>query len=160
MKVLADGWTAVTKDGSLSAHFEHTVAVTKDGPLVLTMRASVVAAALAVDAVKDRARCERRRRRVVRETLPYAQYRVEIDGPRADYGARAERAGQELHPGADRRSGAAGTESAGRDARQDCRETMKVRASVKRICDKCKVIRRRGVVRVICPNQKHKQRQG
>ncbi len=39
VKVLADGWTAVTKDGSLSAHFEHTVAVTKDGPLVLTARA-------------------------------------------------------------------------------------------------------------------------
>ncbi len=38
VKVLADGWTAVTKDGSLSAHFEHTVAVTKDGPLVLTRR--------------------------------------------------------------------------------------------------------------------------
>jgi methionyl aminopeptidase len=38
VKVLADGWTAVTKDGSLSAHFEHTVAVTKDGPLVLTAR--------------------------------------------------------------------------------------------------------------------------
>jgi methionyl aminopeptidase len=38
VKVLSDGWTAVTKDGSLSAHFEHTVAVTKDGPLVLTMR--------------------------------------------------------------------------------------------------------------------------
>ena len=37
---------------------------------------------------------------------------------------------------------------------------MKVRASVKRICDKCKIVRRRGVVRVICPNQKHKQRQG
>jgi large subunit ribosomal protein L36 len=37
---------------------------------------------------------------------------------------------------------------------------MKVRASVKRMCDKCKIIRRRGVVRVICPNQKHKQRQG
>ena len=38
---------------------------------------------------------------------------------------------------------------------------MKVRASVKRICDKCKVVRRRGVVRVICSNQKHKQsRQG
>jgi methionyl aminopeptidase len=36
--VLADGWTAVTKDGSLSAHFEHTVAVTKAGPLVLTRR--------------------------------------------------------------------------------------------------------------------------
>jgi methionyl aminopeptidase len=38
VKVLADGWTAVTKDGSLSAHFEHTVAVTKDGPLVMTAR--------------------------------------------------------------------------------------------------------------------------
>ena len=39
-------------------------------------------------------------------------------------------------------------------------ETMKVRASVKKICDKCKVIRRKGVVRVICENPKHKQRQG
>lgn len=39
-------------------------------------------------------------------------------------------------------------------------EVMKVRASVKKICDKCKVVRRRGVVRVICSNQKHKQRQG
>jgi methionyl aminopeptidase len=38
VKVLADGWTAVTRDGSLSAHFEHTVAVTKSGPLVLTQR--------------------------------------------------------------------------------------------------------------------------
>jgi methionyl aminopeptidase len=38
VKVLADGWTAVTRDGSLSAHFEHTVAVTKDGPVVLTVR--------------------------------------------------------------------------------------------------------------------------
>ena len=36
----------------------------------------------------------------------------------------------------------------------------KGRASVKKICDKCKVIRRRGVVRVICTNPKHKQRQG
>jgi methionyl aminopeptidase len=41
VKVLADGWTAVTKDGSLSAHFEHTVAVTKNGPLVLTARQPV-----------------------------------------------------------------------------------------------------------------------
>lgn len=37
---------------------------------------------------------------------------------------------------------------------------MKVRASVKKICDKCKVIKRKGVVRVICKNPKHKQRQG
>ncbi len=37
---------------------------------------------------------------------------------------------------------------------------MKVRASVKKICVKCKVIRRRGVVYIQCPNPKHKQRQG
>lgn len=38
---------------------------------------------------------------------------------------------------------------------------MKVRASVKKICDKCKVIRRKGVVRVSCTsNPRHKQRQG
>jgi methionyl aminopeptidase len=35
-RVLSDGWTAVTKDGSLAAHFEHTVAVTASGPVVLT----------------------------------------------------------------------------------------------------------------------------
>jgi large subunit ribosomal protein L36 len=39
-------------------------------------------------------------------------------------------------------------------------EAMKVRTSVKRICENCKVIRRKGVVRVICTNPKHKQRQG
>jgi large subunit ribosomal protein L36 len=38
---------------------------------------------------------------------------------------------------------------------------VKVRASVKKICDKCKVIKRKGVVRIICPaNPRHKQRQG
>jgi methionyl aminopeptidase len=31
-----DGWTAVTKDGSLSAHFEHSVAITENGPMVLS----------------------------------------------------------------------------------------------------------------------------
>jgi large subunit ribosomal protein L36 len=49
----------------------------------------------------------------------------------------------------------------GRPAGQEEKgNVMKVRASVKKICDKCKVVRRRGVVRVICSNQKHKQRQG
>ncbi|MDD3233715.1 MAG: 50S ribosomal protein L36 [Candidatus Omnitrophota bacterium] len=37
---------------------------------------------------------------------------------------------------------------------------MKVKSSVKKICDKCKIIKRRGVVRVLCSNPKHKQRQG
>jgi methionyl aminopeptidase len=38
VKVLADGWTAVTKDRSLSAQFEHTVLVTADGYEILTLR--------------------------------------------------------------------------------------------------------------------------
>ncbi len=36
VEILSDGWTAVTKDRSLSAHFEHTVAITKDGPFILS----------------------------------------------------------------------------------------------------------------------------
>ncbi|MCK4739846.1 MAG: type I methionyl aminopeptidase [Deltaproteobacteria bacterium] len=36
VKVLKDGWTAVTNDGKLSAHFEHTIAITKNGPYVLS----------------------------------------------------------------------------------------------------------------------------
>jgi methionyl aminopeptidase len=36
VRILEDGWTAVTQDGSLAAHFEHTVAVTENGPEVLT----------------------------------------------------------------------------------------------------------------------------
>jgi methionyl aminopeptidase len=36
VRTLDDGWTVVTQDGSVSAHFEHTVAVTENGPLVLT----------------------------------------------------------------------------------------------------------------------------
>ena len=46
VKVLADGWTAVTRDGSLSAHFEHTVVVTRDGCEILTL--------LEVDAARAR----------------------------------------------------------------------------------------------------------
>ena len=38
--------------------------------------------------------------------------------------------------------------------------TVKVRSSVKPICEKCKIIKRKGSVRVICENPKHKQRQG
>jgi large subunit ribosomal protein L36 len=37
---------------------------------------------------------------------------------------------------------------------------MKVRASVKKICNKCVIVKRKGVVRVICDDPRHKQRQG
>ena len=39
-------------------------------------------------------------------------------------------------------------------------EDMKVRSSVRRICENCRIIRRRGVIRVVCSNPRHKQRQG
>jgi len=65
--------------------------------------------------------------------------------------------------GADDRS--TSTEPA--DHRRKCRPTtrarnrvMKVRASVRRVCEKCKVVRRRGVVFVVCADPRHKQRQG
>ncbi len=38
VEILEDGWTAVTKDGSLSAHFEHTIAITESGPIILSKR--------------------------------------------------------------------------------------------------------------------------
>jgi large subunit ribosomal protein L36 len=48
-----------------------------------------------------------------------------------------------------------------RSAEEAAEETlMKVKPSVKKICDKCKVIRRHGRVMVICENLRHKQRQG
>jgi methionyl aminopeptidase len=42
VKVLRDGWTVVTADGKISAHFEHSVAVTEDGPVILSSRENVV----------------------------------------------------------------------------------------------------------------------
>ncbi len=36
IKVMPDGWTVKTRDGKLSAHFEHTIAVTAEGPIILT----------------------------------------------------------------------------------------------------------------------------
>ena len=45
-------------------------------------------------------------------------------------------------------------------SRQNGGSIMKVRPSVKKICEKCKIIKRKGRVMVICENPKHKQRQG
>ena len=47
-----------------------------------------------------------------------------------------------------------------RKATEQARKGMKVKPSVKKLCPKCKIIRRHGVVRVICENPRHKQRQG
>jgi len=48
----------------------------------------------------------------------------------------------------------------GNVARIEEEDIMKVQASVKKICRNCKIVRRRGIVYVICTDPKHKQRQG
>ena len=48
----------------------------------------------------------------------------------------------------------------GRRNRWEEYRSMKVRASVKKMCEHCRVIRRQGVIRVVCSNPRHKQRQG
>lgn len=54
----------------------------------------------------------------------------------------------------------AGRISALKGGRKEGGFHMKVRSSVKPICEKCKIIKRKGRIRVICENPKHKQRQG
>ena len=119
VKVLADGWTAVTRDGSLSAHFEHTVVVTRDGCEILTLLdaeagrgrssccrgRSVGEASSRGSPGADLTRCpmpvrDERDGRVTggrrREAqLPSGLYQVEVDG-RADDGARRRRDRAEL----------------------------------------------------------------
>jgi len=111
IEVMPDMWTVVTKDRSLSAHFEHTVAVTRRGPEVLTLLLRRRTAGCQPSAV---------------------------------------------------RSGSLGfdfTDSQWLIAGSDI--DMKVRPSVKKMCEQCKIIKREGIVRVICKkNPKHKQRQG
>jgi large subunit ribosomal protein L36 len=55
---------------------------------------------------------------------------------------------------------AAATAARARSPEQAPKGIMKVRPSVKPMCEKCKIIRRHGVVLVICQNKRHKQRQG
>jgi methionyl aminopeptidase len=49
--VEADGWTVRTRDGSLSAHWEHTIAITPDGPMVFTAHSEPVPVDVAVDSM-------------------------------------------------------------------------------------------------------------
>ena len=58
MKVLGDGWTAVTKDGSLSAHFEHTVVVVNGGNRILTALPAPVTASERSEARRSSASAE------------------------------------------------------------------------------------------------------
>ncbi len=117
----SDNWAVYSQDGSLAAHFEHTVAITADGPRILTPWHL------------DRG-AERPRRGACRElnhAATLTRRRAAVSWAAALFLDRR------LNYGA-----------------------MKVRASVKPMCEKCKVIRRGGAVLVICQNPRHKQRQG
>ena len=87
MKVLSDGWTAVTRDGSLSAHFEHTVVVTGDGCEILTLLGGRTRArrrasrSNVAPRVSDGTRT-RQVEGIVEAQLPSGLYRVEVDGAR------------------------------------------------------------------------------
>ena len=130
-----DGWAIFSQDGSLAAHFEFTVAITADGPRVLTPW-------------HERRPATRRRasRRPARRRLCYRCCRA-----RAPRSVRA--AVRDAVAAASRRPEPPSlvTEPKG---------IMKVRPSVKPMCEKCKIIRRHGAVLVICQNPRHKQRQG
>ena len=59
-RLLDDGWTVVTADGSRAAHFEHTVAITDNGPEVLTVLMQPSSAAAAARSFAGRIEPERR----------------------------------------------------------------------------------------------------
>ena len=100
--IAEDRWSISTSDGSRSAHFEHTVAITDDEPRILTQASGRVFATM---------------------TLPLGGLATHVAVPTGGF-------------------------------------PMKVRASVKPMCDRCRVIKRHGKVLVICTNPRHKQRQG
>ena len=128
-----DGWAVYSEDGSLAAHFEFTVAVTADGPRILTPwhledgRSPPSAATRSPVGPSGRLRS--------RLTVPIPVGRAVSQDPCSDSWGR-------------------------RDPNSIRTGAMKVRASVKPMCEKCKVIRRNGAVLVICQNPRHKQRQG
>jgi methionyl aminopeptidase len=112
----SDNWAVYSQDGSLAAHFEHTVAITGDGPRILT---------------------------------PWHE------------GAFPPRMGSVgCYSYRSARGRLLGCRAVPRSIRFPSLGAMKVRASVKPMCEKCKVIRRGGAVLVICQNPRHKQRQG
>ena len=148
VRIAADDWAIFTEDGSLAAHFEFTVAVTAEGPRVLTPWHLSAAGA------RGRAAGRRARRGGLRDpssARPGCYHLGSCPSPRRGPWRRAHpRFGSGCRNGSQSR--AAGTQAP--------KGIMKVRPSVKPMCEKCKIIRRHGVVLVICQNKRHKQRQG
>ena len=155
-----DGWSIYTVDGSMAAHFEHTVAITADGPLILTLgpdgTSVVYRVGLSGGDRRSRLRVPATLRRLAsgrrasRRALHGTSGRV-----RRSRGAVAWRLHAPVHRAASSHHFEPAALPSGRRG-----GFMKVRPSVKPMCDKCRIIRRAGHVLVICPNPRHKQRQG
>jgi len=94
------------------------------------------------------------------EEMPAATYRLRLSGGEKVLAHAGWSVGAEFCAAVAGRPGGGGAFTPRPDARKDSAQVMKVRASVKKICDMCKVVHREGVVRIICVNPKHKQRQG
>ena len=163
VKMLRDHWTQSTLDRKPSAHFEHTIAITKDGPVLLTEAPTPdEAASLPWDFAGADSPANRSRRKCGRlSAVPECLKRRES---RARAGSKISKF-QPLNCGLAAVYSSVSRHIAAAVPRPafSCAEpsvAMKVKASVKRICDKCKVVRRRGVVYVVCSNPRHKQRQG
>ena len=77
VEIKDDGWTAVTKDGSLAAHFEHSVAITKDGPLYF--ESTLVARRAAFTRLPMPKEDAIEVMGTVLETLPNAMFRVQLE---------------------------------------------------------------------------------
>ena len=194
--VMEDGWTIRTQDGSMSAHFEHTVAITADGPRILTPRVgvpgrrgglakrSLLRCPAAARAFRSR-RCSHRKPPTERSIRARSgcQGREDRDrrrgrrsAPRHDVqGAARQRSqcprsylredAQALHPhppGRPRQGRALSLRPHPRPNHlpDEVTNQMKVRPSVKPMCERCRVIKRHGRTIVICSNPRHKQRQG
>ena len=143
VKVLGDGWTAVTKDGSLSAHFEHTVVVTADGCRILTQRAGSDGGTRPSEprtrSLGGRAGLQVGRRLSVAGGRVEAMAEGVVDRaaaePAGEGGARRAASGDrasgrpgaaELHPRAGRRSREGGADAGGSDAGTDRGEAVRV----------------------------------
>ncbi len=136
VRVGGDGWAILSQDDSPAAHFEFTVAVTAEGPRILTPWHKLLPSSVRPHGEGDSC-CERI----------------------LDQVAAAAPAARARSP--DLEGGAVGRRPASRaPLLQSKKGIMKVRPSVKPMCEKCKVIRRHGAVLVICQNKRHKQRQG
>ena len=149
VKILKDGWTVVTQDGSLSAHFEHTVLITDGEPEILTWPEKMPSELKA---------------RVI-EALPNGTFRAELANGHRLTAFVAGQGEEEFCRLESRRQSEIAIDALrferGADFGRNKNDlNMKVRASVKKLCEHCKIVRRRGVIRVICTNKRHKQRQG